>query len=271
MNLSAALHLGCTSRRSSKSNQGSYLRGYLNSYTPQVLDTSTHYTNPIRPTILSSQHISYCPNLSKQTRNVPEAQPKNQNHVGVPSTIPTSTVYKNVWPSIGSQQFLTETVVGWNMFSLCPLYPGSNQHVSGIEIQPKPLYNNPSFSGPAPFKYFHSNDVIAARNSRVDLVNSTLHKQQKTVCDLSLRLGPLSVQHSSINNGQPKTIKDISANTSQKKITSSSDCSFQLDKTFPFFPLHGTYGALDSHYRGNRVWRWIFASNHVHSRASKSI
>ncbi|XP_038899374.1 uncharacterized protein LOC120086684 [Benincasa hispida] len=245
--IEAALYLGCTPRRSSKSNRGSNLRGYLNSCTPQVLDTSPHYTNSIRPTVLSSQHFSSCPNLSKQTRNVSKAQPKNQNHVGVHSTNPTSTVYKNIWPLIGRQPLLTETVAGWNMFSLCPLYHGSNQCVSGIEIQPMPLHSNPIFSGPAPFKYFHSNDVIPARNNRIDLVNSTLHKQQKTTCDLSLRLGPLSIPHSSINNGQSKTINDIGAIASQRQITSSSGRSSQLDKTFAFFPLHGTYGALDSH------------------------
>lgn len=246
MPLSAALYLGCTPRRSSKSNRGSNLRGYLNSCTPQILDTSPNFTNTTRPTVLSSQHLSHCPNLSKQTRYVPKSRMENQKHVGVPSINPTSTVYKNICASIGNQQFLTETVAGWDMFSLCPLYQGRNQHVRDIEIQPNTVNNNPSFFGPSPFKYFHSNDVIPARNNRVDLVNSTiLHKQQKTTCDLSLRLGSLFVPHSSIDNNQSNTINNIVA--SQKQITSSSDRSFQLDKTFPFFPLHGTYDALDFH------------------------
>ncbi|KAL0553316.1 hypothetical protein IC582_007208 [Cucumis melo] len=244
--IEAALYLGCTPRRSSKSNRGSKLRGYLNSCTPQILDTSPNFTNTTRPTVLSSQHLSHCPNLSKQTRYVPKSRMENQKHVGVPSINPTSTVYKNICASIGNQQFLTETVAGWDMFSLCPLYQGRNQHVRDIEIQPNTVNNNPSFFGPSPFKYFHSNDVIPARNNRVDLVNSTiLHKQQKTTCDLSLRLGSLFVPHSSIDNNQSNTINNIDA--SQKQITSSSDRSFQLDKTFPFFPLHGTYDALDFH------------------------
>lgn len=210
MPLSAALYLGCTPRRSSRSNRGSNLRGYLSSCTSEVLVTPPHYTNTNRPIGCGSQHFPYCSNLSKQKNNRLDARPKNESHIGTTNRVSTnpkpSTVYKNIWPSTGSQQLcLTETISGWNMFSLCPLYHESNRHDPGIEIQPKPLYNNPCFYGPATFKYFHSSDVIAARNNRVDLVNSTRHEQPKTACDLSLRLGPLSDPHSSINNRQSKT------------------------------------------------------------------
>ncbi|XP_022940025.1 uncharacterized protein LOC111445784 [Cucurbita moschata] len=235
--IEAALYLGCTPRRSSRSNRGSNLRGYLTSCSPQVLETSSHYLNTIRPAVLSSS----C--------TIPDARPKSQIHVGNPIGVSTnsksSTVYKNIWPSISSQQFLTETVSGWNMFSLCPLYNGSNQHEPGINIQPMPLYNDPSFSVPAPFKYFHSSELIAARHNNVDSVN-TLHEQQKTACNLSLRLGPLSIPHPSMNNDRSKSITDIGANDSQNQMTSSSGHPFQLDKTLPFFPLHVT---LDSHLK----------------------
>lgn len=228
--IEAALNLGCTPRRASRSQRNCPPMCYLISNTPEIpcvspsmVENAANGSNLLRP----SNHLSSDPR-----------SPLAQNNI---STTIFSPASKNVPPSNYEQLLALSNYVAANSFSAYPLYYGNGpqleQHQQGFLFLPKPISD--PLEGPrgGVVQDLPCHEDPSMKSTEPSMTD-TAEKQCKIGCDLSLRLGPLSVE-----NKQPQDVKDVSS----QELGKFCDQLPILDKGFSLFPRGNAYEALGSH------------------------
>ncbi|XP_021898155.1 uncharacterized protein LOC110814877 [Carica papaya] len=245
--IEAALNLGCTPRRASRSQRNVNPRCYLNLNNQEPTGTEisglgnhtsnshfvAYYLNFMKPSTLGAS------NLSSVCRN-----PVVQTHNCFTNNFPLAT--KNVSPSKANQCLSMESGSVSNLYTVYPLYYGNCFHVEeshhGSRVLPKPFSNCPEHLakvGSFPTSCFpdaSSSGKIIQTNTKAKIQEIPLDNE----CDLSLRLGPCSVPCPSVGNRQD--LGDIDSN-SEEGITGRSLTPL-IDQEFCFFGKGNTSDKL---------------------------
>ncbi|GMJ07724.1 hypothetical protein HRI_004441600 [Hibiscus trionum] len=214
--IEAALNLGCTPRRTSRSQRDCNLWCYLNPGTQEAdsiargnVTANSHcmvgYSSLMRPTTMNATHFnsahSKCPFASENG--------------SLPSSNPCLPIEK--YPR--------------NLCSVFPLLYGNHHRFEepwhDFGVSPKLISNTVA---PAKMDYIHNllfSDVDSLNKmNQTDVVNASKNPHELD-CDLSLRLGPLSTPCSSVRNDQPREIgKNNSTSPERNKFNDKSSSSF---------------------------------------------
>ncbi|XP_057468447.1 uncharacterized protein LOC130757665 [Actinidia eriantha] len=227
--IEAALILGCTPRRTSRSQRNSDPRCYLGPTAPE-------------PTCVPPNNLEHVIQGNCIT-NTP-FMPHNSNVI---KPIPMSlTAHKFPFLSGNFPPCLPrETYVSSNPCSIYPLYYGSELQYQESQFS----FRIPDSDDPNAVKTGHEQspfprDVASTKIPRADLWDGP-DNPLGTDCDLSLRLGPLSVPCISVENSWPREVEDVDSSTS-RECKMSSDLTLWMDKEFSFFPKANTDDLLES-------------------------
>ncbi|GMJ15859.1 hypothetical protein HRI_005255100 [Hibiscus trionum] len=230
--IEAALNLGCTPRRTLRSQRNCNPRCYLNPG-PQEAD------NIARGNVAANSHCmaSYFGFMKPTTTNVTHLGFASKNG-SLPSNNPCLPIEK--YPP--------------NLYSVFPLFYGNHrifkepQHDFGVS--PK-LFSNTA--EPAKMGHIHNllvSDVDSSNKMNQKDVANALKNPHEFACDLSLRLGPLSKPCSSGRNGQPQeTGKNKSTFPEWSKLSDSNLSSFLSSKGDD--PLNST--SNEQSFEGERM------------------
>ncbi|KAG7029506.1 hypothetical protein SDJN02_07845 [Cucurbita argyrosperma subsp. argyrosperma] len=212
--IEAALNLGCTPRKASRSQRNNISTNYL-SFRNQ--DSPTLSPPPM--TVRNSPCVPYFWSLAKPVAN-------DLGHSGFRCQCllpPAHTSTSPKFPALLTPYGLMENVLPSSKFSVYPLYYGNGvrerQH-SAIEITPisTPVMEKTSASGsPCDDK-----------------------------CDLALRLGPLAASSSrSYGNKTPLHVLGSGS--------SSDDCSPMMERKVPLIPMVNSYGLSEHNTFGRNL------------------
>ncbi|KAF3447110.1 hypothetical protein FNV43_RR12290 [Rhamnella rubrinervis] len=239
--IEAALNLGCTPRRASRSQRNSNPRCYLSLNSPEVPSVSPSMLDNTAQGdyIISSVCMSHGSNFGKPPTTM------NSTPLSCDSRNPVAQNGGNVPTSNYGQPLALENYAVSTSFTAYPLYYGKCHQFEelqrGFGAVPKSVSNplEPSKRGVVS-NLFCNKD--ASKTDSQGNVTGILQNPCNIGCDLSLRLGPLSLPCPSVGNGQPQDVKD----GGYQEGSAFSHQSSQLDKEFPFFPRVNTYVPLGS-------------------------
>ncbi|XP_050220326.1 uncharacterized protein LOC126670598 [Mercurialis annua] len=213
--IEAALNLGCTPRRTSRSQRNCNPRCYL---TPGSQDPNT--LTPGMPNQISAPHC--VANFSNFVKPIV----MNSTHPGFEIhnlLMATNTGCLSHY----NQSFPIERYPVSNLYSTYPLYYGSCiEAQQGLGVIPE------SISSTIETGKVGIDEDAAAKLSQHDPQDSPM-EQHETGCDLSLRLGSLSASLSSAQNPQLQDIDDNSHDSSQKGVNFNNQTPV-LDEKFSF-------------------------------------
>lgn len=188
---------------------------------------------------LSSICVSHGSNFGKPptTMSSTPLSSDTRNRVAQNSgNVPTS----NYDQSLALQNYAVST-----SFSAYPLYYGKCHQFEELQLGsgavPKSVSNPLEPSKRGVVSNFFCNEDASKTDAQAN-VTGILGNPCNIGCDLSLRLGPLSLPCPSVGNGQPQDVKD-GGNQEGSKFSHQSS---QLDKEFPFCPRVNTYVPLGS-------------------------
>ncbi|KAE8732795.1 putative clathrin assembly protein [Hibiscus syriacus] len=218
--IEAALHLGCTPRRTSRSQRNSNLRCYLEPETREV-------DNVARGNVTVNSHCmaGYSGFMKPTTMNVTLF---NGAHNKFLFSSENGSLPRNN-PCLPIEKYPP------NLYSVFPLFYGNHrrfeepQHALGVF--PKLISNTvaPAKTGYIQNQLFSDADSLNKMN-QTDLANAS-NNPHEFACDLSLRLGPLSTPCFSVRNGQPLEIrKNGSTFPETNKFSNKSFSSFLRSK-----------------------------------------
>ncbi|KAK6912572.1 hypothetical protein RJ641_022173 [Dillenia turbinata] len=257
--IEAALHLGCTPRRASRSQRNCNPRCYLNP-TAQESNTVSPVSNiPNAPQKIQTPNVQPMPSFTTLVK------PNATNFVHV-NTKPQILVNHNKGPfpceqfppSCGNQNLPIEIFPASNLCSVYPLFYGN--HLQNEEAQTS------SKASPK----LNSNNMEPAKTSVVNNLKISqfesevvIENPQETECDLSLRLGPTSVRCTSAYNSLPQDVDDVGSSTSREG-SKLSDPLERTDMEFSFISNKGNAdGPLDS-----CSCKWISGTEKINNNAS---
>lgn len=188
--LLAALHLGCTPRRTSRSQRNDSPRCYLR---PQNLDADRNLSTEIYTNLAKiSPLILHCPQYSTlETMNPLPSSTNVQNHTSQSRNL--SHVKKAL---MLPKNFSAETPTSSNLWSVFPLYYSDQLRPDGSKLN--------SSKASFPNAHLMESDKIGPQQTSSSsklAVNApwpshcqlTSEKRQKIDCDLTLRLGSVVV------------------------------------------------------------------------------
>ncbi|GLU01304.1 hypothetical protein SLE2022_186160 [Rubroshorea leprosula] len=247
--IEAALNLGCTPRRTLRSQRYSTQRYYLNN-SPQEAENNVQEVHTI-----NTQCIANYFDFVKRT-------PMNVTHLG--SELQKS-VARNTKSTNYRFPFASENVTSFgnghclpikqysvsSLYSVYPLYYGTHFQLEeprhGMGILPQSISSEVKALEPGEMgatQSLLSCDVdISNKNTQIggrDIPDNP----HGSVCDLSLRLGPLSVPCLSAANSDSKEIEDASSTAQEKnKVT---DLTPPIGKKVAFFPRRNGDDPLNS-------------------------
>ncbi|KAH6782892.1 histone acetyltransferase [Perilla frutescens var. hirtella] len=192
--IEAALHLGCTPRRSSRSQRNDSPRSYLR---PENLEGGSVADSNLNAQVCGnlakiSPLILHCPTF-ETTNPLPSCskahdrsfQSRNPSHVKR-----FLMLQKNFVPSDNHHHASAETPASSDQWSVFPVYYSDQLCPDGSKLNS----SRDSFSNPHPMEI----DALNARcPSNREL---TSENEQKVECDLTLRLGSVVVPRASIEN-----------------------------------------------------------------------
>ncbi|XVE71190.1 hypothetical protein DITRI_Ditri10aG0130800 [Diplodiscus trichospermus] len=202
--IEAALNLGCTARRTLRSQRNCNPRCYLNPGTQEAENTAQ------RNLKINSHCLASYPGFMKPTpMNVTHLGSEPQKHIAQNSNCTT-----NKFPFASENGPLPNNnrCYPTNLHSVYPLYYGDHlkfeevQH--GFGIFPKSISN---MVEPAKMDLIHnlgSSDVDSSNKMNQTDVRNTSNNPHEIACDLSLRLGPLSTPNLGVRNSQPHEIEE---------------------------------------------------------------
>ncbi|XP_039050953.1 uncharacterized protein LOC120192199 [Hibiscus syriacus] len=218
--IEAALHLGCTPRRTLRSERNCNLRCYLNPG-PREADTVARGN----VTAISHCMAGYSGYMKPTTMNVTRFNGTHNKFLfayengSLPSNNPCLPIEK--YPP--------------NLYSVFPLFYGNHcrfeepQHNLGVS--PKLISNSVA---PTKTGYIHNllfSDVDSSNKMNQTNVANASKNPHELACDLSLRLGPFSTPCLSVRNGQPLEIrKNDSTFPESNKFSDKSFSSFLRSK-----------------------------------------
>lgn len=261
---SAALNLGCTPRRATRSQRNCHPRFYLspsnqepNPASPGAMHNAIqvdHATNPhglanysnlIKPTIINSTHSGSEPQHLVDQNNV-----SSNRYLFTTDKVPLSNFIRGLPPE------------NYPLCSVYPLYYGSFQEPQqGFEVLPKTV---PSTKEPVKVtimqNFFPCKEDAPVKLSQVDHKDSPLNPQE-IGCDLSLRLGSLSAPLRSMETKQVQFAKD-SEDGCPEDHSKFNDWIPQMDKEFSFFarvymdePLDSRSSKLSEHINADATMK----------------
>ncbi|KAE8724505.1 hypothetical protein F3Y22_tig00010473pilonHSYRG00008 [Hibiscus syriacus] len=201
--IEAALNLGCTARRTLRSQRNCSPRCYLN---PGVQEAE----NTTQGNLLTNSHCmaSYSSFMRHSTMNVAHIGTGVQKHVAQNGD---RTTDKFSFPSKNGPLPSNEEKRATSMFSVYPLFYGNLVKVEELQhsygISPKSLSNTVDPAETGVILNIFSPDVDSSNKMNHTGVTNTSTNQHEISCDLSLRLGPLSSPCLSAGNSRPKEIE----------------------------------------------------------------
>ncbi|KAK2985726.1 hypothetical protein RJ640_000406 [Escallonia rubra] len=247
--IEAALNLGCTPRRASRSQRYNTPSCYLRPSSPEPSNVPScnvknlsEGNNPA-----NSQYISHYSNFMEPTA-------MNSTYCGLESLGPVvqnmrravnlSRLSSVSYPPSGSR--CLGTIPSASSCSPCPLYYGDCVQSKESKIDIGTSSNEVSHR-------IEPDEMDVKKNvssCSADALNSYTNIDCKKTptdtpgngCDLSLRLGPLKVQCVSIDNSWTQEVEDVGSSSLQD----GSKLSQQMDKEFSFFPKPAADNPSDS-------------------------
>ncbi|XWS72675.1 hypothetical protein CRYUN_Cryun02cG0060900 [Craigia yunnanensis] len=243
--IEAALSLGCTARRTLRSQRNCNPRCCLNPG-PQEAENTTQRN------LTTNSHclVSYSGFMKPTTMNVTHLGPESQKHIAQNSNCTTNKfpfAFEN-GPLPSNNQCLPVEKYPPNMYSVYPLYYGDHlkfeelQH--GFGIIPKSISNTVE---PAKIGVIHnlfSSDVDSSNKMNQTDIRNTSNNPNEIACDLSLRLGPFSAPCLSVGNSWPQEIQDNGSTFLEWN--KFSDLTPPIDKSLSSFLRNNRYDPLNS-------------------------
>lgn len=238
--IEAALHLGCTPRRSSRSQRNITPRCYLNPEKPEAISVSlTNLDNKVQGNYATNcSFIPQSPNLLMNSADTC----LNYDNSGIQKTDSEYPKLRNS-PSINHQSRPRLAPSLSSSCSVYPLYHGnhfqfqdsskSNSHL--MKTDKKGVMKRRSTCG--------QDALNVILQASPHYVSETPHGSG---CDLSLRLGPLGVSCLGEENSCPQEVEDGGGLGTCKVGSKDNDLSSQSDKDFSFFPKPNGHDMLDS-------------------------
>ncbi|XP_044471292.1 uncharacterized protein LOC123200206 [Mangifera indica] len=230
--IEAALNLGCMPRRTSRSQRSSQPRCYLNLGAQE--HTSLENITPGHQ-IVNQHYMSRNSTLMEPTSTDVAQNPVVQSNINSTKKLPFAS--ENFPPSINKQFLHLEKFPGSNSYAVYPLL--------NIEELPHNFQKFPTST---------SNSVkpaktISVENSSVKMyrpyinISDAPENPHDISCDLSLRLGPLSVPSLSVEKFQLQQVKDVGSSSLEGN--KMSDLTPQLHKKLSFCTNAKVDGPLD--------------------------
>ncbi|XP_057510851.1 uncharacterized protein LOC130793251 [Actinidia eriantha] len=213
--IEAALILGCTPRRTSRSQRNSDPRCYLSAPAPE-------------PTCVTPNNLEHI--IQGNCITITPFMSHNSNFIMSLTAHKFPFLSRNFPPCLPG-----ETYASSNPCLVYPLYYGSELQYQESQLSFRiPDSDNPNAAKTGQEQSPSPRDVALTEIPRADLWDSP-ENPSGIDCDLSLRLGSLSVPCPRVENSWPRELEDVDSSTSREcKI--SSDLALGMDKEFSFFP-----------------------------------
>ncbi|XP_052210398.1 uncharacterized protein LOC127813475 [Diospyros lotus] len=251
--IEAALNLGCTPRRASRSQRNSNPGCYLKTGTlePTCVPLS-NFENIVQANLITNAtFMSHNLNFMKPATMNGGTLLGSDSHGPLPQnrahTSNKFLVLPENFPPFGTLLSLPKEIYASPNWSVYPLY-----YVNQLQSQES------NFGPYVPLNFTSNKAKPAAtgnsQNPNVDASNKFPRAElrgggapenpPRGDCDLSLRLGPLSESCVSMNNW-PQEVEDVGSNSSQGRSRLSETMQL-MDKEFSFFPKPNASDPLDS-------------------------
>ncbi|XWS17819.1 hypothetical protein CRYUN_Cryun33cG0100700 [Craigia yunnanensis] len=242
--IEAALNLGCTARRTLRS-QRNYNPRYLNSGTQEAENTT-------QGNLTTNSHCmaSYCRFVKPPTMNVTHLGSESPKYIAQNSNCTTNKFpfasENGSFPS--NNQCLPVEKYPPNLHSVYPLYNGN--HLKFEELRhgfgnfPKSISDAVEPTEMGVIHNLFPSDVDSSNKMNQTDVRSTSSIPHEIACDLSLRLGPLSTPYLSVGNSRPQEIEDTGSTFLD--LNKFSDLTPPIDKNLSSFPRSNRDQPLNS-------------------------
>lgn len=205
--IEAALNLGCTPRRASRSQRNINPRFYLSPNTqeqPPCVSPGTVVNTSQGNHTTKSQYMPRCSNfvkpdtpISTHLRPFPPSNDCAANKSRFASV--------NVLPSGNKPSLHMENYPASNLYPVYPLYYGILPNLTSDTLEPAKMgVENP-----------YSCNVDASYKITETDTRKPLESSSKIGCDLSLRLGPLSFTRLGVGNRKPQEVEDDGSGSSR--------------------------------------------------------
>lgn len=250
ISLSAALNLGCTPRKASRSQRNNNSTNYLSSRNREL--------SPPTMAMKTSQGVFTNPRYAPYFWSLVKPVTNDSGHSGfrVQNLLPAPNSTTEKFPALLSPQGLMENALPSSKFSVYSLYYGNDVHWqgqhSGFEIAPKPISTYLDSTNGGVMEKTSASDTMAANSITQNEARYSLGNPCDDKCDLALRLGPLSASSSSYENKTPLHVLKVGLRSSTQE-TKSDDCSPVMERKIPLFPMVNAYGLSEHNSWGRSL------------------
>ncbi|XWS26221.1 hypothetical protein CRYUN_Cryun26dG0012700 [Craigia yunnanensis] len=243
--IEAALNLGCTARRTLRSQRNCNPRCYLNPGTQEAENTT-------QGNLTTNLHCraSYSGFLKFTTMNVTHLGSESQKHITQNSNCTTNRfpfACENGSLPCNNQCLPIEKYPP-NLYSVYPLYYENHLKFEelrhGFGIFPESISNTVETAKMGVIRNFFSSGVDYSKKMNQTDVRNTSNNPHEIVCDLSLRLGLLSTPCLSVGNSRPQEIEDTGSTFLEWN--KFSDLTPPIDKNLSSFPMSNRDDNLNS-------------------------
>ncbi|XP_022729165.1 uncharacterized protein LOC111284641 [Durio zibethinus] len=243
--IEAALNLGCTARRTLRSQRNCTPGCYLNPGTQEAENTT-------QGNLTTNSHCmaSFAGFINPTTKNVTHMGYESQKHIAQNSNCTTNKFpfASENGPFPSNNQYLPVKRYPPKLYSVYPLFYGNHLKVEelrhGFGIFPKSISNTVEPPKMGVVHNLFSPDVDPSNKMNQMDVRNTSNSPHEIACDLSLRLGPLSTPCPSVGNSWPKDIEDTSSTFLEWN--KFSDLTPPIDKGLSSFPRSNRDDPLNS-------------------------
>ncbi|KAE8652204.1 hypothetical protein Csa_022525 [Cucumis sativus] len=247
--IEAALNLGCTPRKASRSQRNNVSTNYLsprNQESPMVMKTS-------QGSVISSRCVPYCWSLAKSVNNG-----ISNSGFRFQSFLPAHNSSSGKFPDFSSSHGLIGNALPPSRFFVYPLYYGNGfqwqgQH-SGFQIAPRPVSTYLDSRNGGVMEKTKAYCTMATNGITQNEVIYAFTSPCDDKCDLALRLGPFSASSSSCENKASLRVLKVGSGTSVKE-TRTEDCFQVMKRKFPLFSMRNAYGLSEHETWGQSLER----------------
>ncbi|KAK8679570.1 hypothetical protein V6N13_145018 [Hibiscus sabdariffa] len=244
--IEAALNLGCTARRTLRSQRNCSPRFYL--------DPDTQEAENTQGSLLTNSRCmaSYSSFIKHTTMNVAHMSTEVQNSDC--DTDKFSFPSENVPLPSNAEKYAA------SMFSVYPLFYGNHLKVEELQnsygTSPKSISNTVEPTKMGVIHNIFSPDVDTSNKMNQTDVRNNSNNAHEITCDLSLRLGPISTPCLSVGNSRPKEIE----NSGSTFLEWNKFCHLTppIDKSLSSFPRSNRDAPLNSSSN-----EWSLEGGHV--------
>ncbi|KAE8056365.1 hypothetical protein FH972_013143 [Carpinus fangiana] len=239
--IEAALNLGCTPRRASRSQRNSIPRCYLSPSTQEASGVSrvTVENSNQGAYTPNSKYVSRCPNFVKPTTLISTNPKSPVALINDCASNEPPFASENVRPSSNNPSLPMENYPASNFYSVYPLYYGNLRQFE--EPWPGFAISNLTSNILEPAKMGVESRFCCNVDASYKMTETNTRRTPANTfhsgCDLSLRLGPVPVTCPSVGKSNLKDVEDVGSGSGQ---------SPQVDKKLSFCPGGNVYGPTDS-------------------------